>query len=154
MRTCTLILFFQFQGFQRSSVTEIKFVAAFQHAHLLAKGIKTRHFRNRTELKPIQDDPNYDFYFQEYRPLVPEVVVKPVMAESVNPFPNKPWFLLVCSTSLLKTLWEKEKLLITSNFSFSHSVFYVFRELSSIFITFEIVVCKLFQFGSLKFVVW
>ena len=35
-----------------------------------------------------------------------------------NPFPNKPWFLRVCSTSLLKTLWEKEKLLVTSNFSF------------------------------------
>ena len=41
----------------------------------------------------------------------------------LNPFPNKPWFLRVCSTSLLKTLWEKEKLLVTSNFSFSHSVF-------------------------------
>ena len=38
----------------------------------------------------------------------------------LNPFPNKPWFLCVCSTSLLKTLWEKEKLLVTSNFSFSH----------------------------------
>ena len=40
-----------------------------------------------------------------------------------NPFPDKPWFLRVCSTSLLKTLWEKEKLLITSNFCFSCSVF-------------------------------
>ena len=40
-----------------------------------------------------------------------------------NPFPNKPWLLFVCSTSLLKTLREKEKLLIMSNFSFSHSVF-------------------------------
>ena len=30
---------------------------------------------------------------------------------SLNPFPNKPcWFLRVCCTSLLKTLWEKEKL--------------------------------------------
>ena len=29
-----------------------------------------------------------------------------------DPFPNKPWFLHVCSTSLLKTLWEKEKLLV------------------------------------------
>ena len=65
-----------------------------------------------------------------------------------NPFPNKPWFLQVCSTSLLKTQWEKEKLLITSNFSFSHSVFYPFGELSGIFIKFEIVVWKLFQFGS------
>ena len=34
-----------------------------------------------------------------------------------------PGFYCVCSTSLLKTLWEKEKLLVTSNFSFSHSVF-------------------------------
>ena len=49
--------------------------------------------------------------------------------------------------SLLKTLWEKEKLLVMSNFSFSHSVFYPFEELYSIFIKFKIVVCKLFQFG-------
>ena len=46
-----------------------------------------------------------------------------------NPFPNKPWNLRVCSTSLLKTLLEKEKLLVTSNFSFSHSVFHPFGEL-------------------------
>ena len=44
----------------------------------------------------------------------------------IDPFPIKPWFLRVCSTSLLKTLWEKEKLLVTSNFSFSHNVFYLF----------------------------
>ena len=65
----------------------------------------------------------------------------------VNPFPNKPWFLRVCSIGLLKTLWEKEKLLVTSNFSFSHSVFYLFGELNAIFSKFEIVVCKLFKFG-------
>ena len=65
----------------------------------------------------------------------------------LNPFPNKPWFLRVCSTDLLKTLWEKEKLLVTSNFSFSHSVFYPFGEPSAIFNKYEIVVCKLFQFG-------
>ena len=66
-----------------------------------------------------------------------------------NPFLNKHRFLRVCSTSLLKTLWEKEKLLVTSNnfFSFSHIVFYPFRELSTIFIKFKIVVCKLFEFG-------
>ena len=46
----------------------------------------------------------------------------------------------------LKTLWEKEKLLIMSNFSFSHSVLYPFKEFSSIFIKCETVVCKLFQF--------
>ena len=50
----------------------------------------------------------------------------------LNPFPNKPWFLHVCSTSLLKTLWKKEKLLLTSNLSYSHSVFYPFGRLSAI----------------------
>ena len=68
----------------------------------------------------------------------------------ISPFPNKPWFLRVCSTSLSKTLWENEKLLITSNFFFSHCVFHPFRELSDIFIEFEIVVCKLFQFEGVQ----
>ena len=40
--------------------------------------------------------------------------------------------------------WEKEKLLVTSNFSFSHSVFYPFGELFVISIKFEFVVGKLF----------
>ena len=34
----------------------------------------------------------------------------------------------------LKTLWEKEKLLVTSNFAISHSVFYPFEKLFAIFI--------------------
>ena len=73
----------------------------------------------------------------------------------INLFPNKPKFLPVCSTNLLKTLRKKEKLLVMSNFSFSHSVFYPFEKLSAIFIQFEIVVCKLFQFGRVyNFVVW
>ena len=70
----------------------------------------------------------------------------------INPFPNKPRFLRVYSKGLLKTPWEKEKLLITSNFSFSHSVFYPLREH---FCHFHQIVCKLFQFGRvLKFVFW
>ena len=68
----------------------------------------------------------------------------------LNPFPNKPWFLHVCSIGLLETLREKEKLLVASNFSFSHSVFYLFVEFSAIFIQFEIVVCKLCQFGKVQ----
>ena len=49
---------------------------------------------------------------------------------SVNPFPNKPWFIPVCSTSLLKTLWEKEKLPRNEQFLlFPHSVLYLFEEL-------------------------
>ena len=64
-----------------------------------------------------------------------------------SPFPDKPWYLLVGCTSLSKKLGEKEKLLIMSNFSFSHCAFYPFEEISSIFIKFEIVISKLFQFG-------
>ena len=49
-----------------------------------------------------------------------------------NSFPSKPWFLSVCGTSLLKTLREMEKLLVASNISFFHSVFYSFGELSAV----------------------
>ena len=66
----------------------------------------------------------------------------------IIPFPNRPWFLYVYSTSLLKTQWKKE-----SNISFFHSVFYPFGKLLVIFIKFEIVVCKLFEFGSLNYMV-
>ena len=51
---------------------------------------------------------------------------------TLSPFPNKSWFLRACCTSLLKTLWEKEKLLVMSNFSFSHlfgRVFYHFHQI-------------------------
>ena len=61
----------------------------------------------------------------------------------------------VCITSLLKTLWEKEKLLDTSNFSFSHSVFNPFGELNCQF--HQISTCceqTLPVWMSLKFVLW
>ena len=61
----------------------------------------------------------------------------------------------VCLTSLLNTLWEKEKLLVKSNFSFSHGVFYPFRELSAIFN--QIQNCRLQTLSvlkSLKFAIW
>ena len=44
---------------------------------------------------------------------------------------------------------EKEKLPVTSNVSFSHSVFYLFRKLLAIFLKLWIVVCKFFQFGRI-----
>ena len=47
-----------------------------------------------------------------------------LLPSEINPFPNKPWFSCLCSTCLMKTLWEKEKLLVKSIFSFSHSAFY------------------------------
>ena len=72
------------------------------------------------------------------------------VGKELIPSQTCPRFLRVCCTSPLKTLWEKEKLLITSNFSFSHSVFCPFGEFSAFFIKFEIVVCKLFQFGRVS----
>ena len=67
----------------------------------------------------------------------------------VNPFPKQALVLRVCKISLLKTLQEKEKLLVTGNFSFSQSVLYPFGELSAIFYKLENIVCKLFQFGRI-----
>ena len=49
-----------------------------------------------------------------------------LFSNSVNPFPHNDAFCRLLETNLLKTLWEKETLLVTSNLSFSHSVFYPF----------------------------
>ena len=81
----------------------------------------------------------------------------------VNPFPNKAWFLRVCSTSLLKILWEKEKLfsadlenflsfssslnlLSATSFNLEESTICRLQTLS-IWKSLQFVVCKLFQFG-------
>ena len=50
---------------------------------------------------------------------------------------------------------EMEELLVLSNFSCYHGVFYLFGDLTAIFTTFEILF-KLFQLGRVlrKFVVW
>ena len=45
-------------------------------------------------------------------------VQKFVIWKRLNPSPNKPWFLCVCSTRLLKTLQEIEILLVMSNSPF------------------------------------
>ena len=52
-------------------------------------------------------------------------------------------------TLLLKTLWEKEKLLKSSNFSYSQC----FLPFWKTFIKFTIVICKLLVWKSLNFVV-
>ena len=62
------------------------------------------------------------------------------------PFPKQA-LVFIC---LLKTVWENKKLLVTSNFSFSHSVFYSFEKLSAIFIKFYFVICKLLSLEESK----
>ena len=60
-----------------------------------------------------------------------------------------------CIKSPLKTLWEKEKMLVTSIFSFSHNVFYPSQNKLQLFNYIYFVVCKCFQFGPVQFfVVW
>ena len=75
----------------------------------------------------------------------------------LNPLPNKPKFLRVCSKSLTKTLRKKEKFLVTSNSSLSHSVFYPFGELSAILCqilklssanSFSLEVSKIYRLGK------
>ena len=73
-----------------------------------------------------------------------------ILLSADNPFPNKLWFLRVWGTSLLKILWVKEKLLIISNFSFFHSLFYPLGELSAILIKFKIVGAHSFSLEGCK----
>ena len=72
----------------------------------------------------------------------------------LNPFPHYDTFWRPWETSLLKTLWEKEKLLITSNFSISQC----FLPIWIAFCYFhQIWNCRLqilSVWKSLKFVVW
>ena len=56
----------------------------------------------------------------------------------------------MCAIEVFWKDWEKEKLLITNNLSFSHSLFYPFGALCAIFIEFEIIVYKLFQFRRVQ----
>ena len=65
----------------------------------------------------------------------------------VNPFPSKPWFLRVCRRSLFENTVGKGEIARNEQFLLFHGVFYPLEERSAIFIKFEIVVCKLFQFG-------
>ena len=52
--------------------------------------------------------------------------------------------------SFLKTQWEKEKLLVISNFSFSHNVFYPFGELAAIFMKIEMLSAHSSEFGRIQ----
>ena len=62
--------------------------------------------------------------FTEYKIIVTQKLE--FDAGGINPIPNKPWFLRVSNTNLLKTLWEMGRLLVTTSFSLIHSVLYPF----------------------------
>ena len=52
-----------------------------------------------------------------------------IVWEWVNPSLHRCSFQRINNRQLLKRLWEKKKLLVTSNFFFSHNVFYSIRKL-------------------------
>ena len=61
--------------------------------------------------------------------------------------PSNPWFLRFCSSSLLKNTMVKGESARDEQFLLFSVCFHIFKELSSVAIKFEIVVCKLLQFG-------
>ena len=66
---------------------------------------------NKSACKTGSSNPCMKGYLSlfDLKPNFPQCLSYTVTAiYSFYPFPNKPWFLRVCSTSLLKTLWEKE----------------------------------------------
>ena len=63
--------------------------------------------------------------------IVPKKLVRQVCPLTLSQ--TSPGFYMPVVQVFLKTLWEKGKLLVKSNFPFSHSVFYPFKELSAIF---------------------
>ena len=70
-----------------------------------------------------------------------------------NPFSHNDTFCWVWEKSLLKTLWGKREIACTSNFSFSHNVFYCIKHRNYHFC--YSVICKYFQFGLVQnFVIW
>ena len=62
--------------------------------------------------------------------------------------PDNPSFYLTPRQKTLKTLWVKEKMLVTSIFSFTHNVFYPVKYRFCRLSRHEIVICKCFQFGQ------
>ena len=70
-----------------------------------------------------------------------------ILRMNSKPFPKQSLVFTCLRYKSFENTGKREKLLVTSNFSFSHSIFYWFGELSTTFIKFEIVVCNLFQFG-------
>ena len=65
----------------------------------------------------------------------------------MNFLPHNPDFNDPEKKSLLKTLWEKEKMLVTSIFSFSCNVFYLFQQEFLCLGYIYFVVGKCFQYG-------
>ena len=67
----------------------------------------------------------------------------------LNSFPNKPCF-YVSAVPVFRKYCGKKRIAHNEQVSFSHGVFYPFRELSAVLIKFEIIVCKFFSLRESK----
>lgn len=67
-----------------ASLDEVKLFGLWQHAHLIGRGITTRHYHGDTELTPIAVDNHYDFDFQETRMLKNEISLRKVLERSFS----------------------------------------------------------------------
>ena len=78
-----------------------------------------------------------------------------IFAFLFNSLPHNLDFQQSQDRSLLKTLWEKEKMLVTSIFSFSHNVFYPIKDRNHHLSYIYFIVCKCFEFDDVhNFVIW
>ena len=71
-----------------------------------------------------------------------------MLCRGFNSLPHNPDFKQPWVKRPLKTLWRKEKMLVTSIFSFSHNVFNPIKVQNHHFKHLNFVVCKCFQFGQ------
>lgn len=62
----------------------IQVFAVLLHAHLAGRAIRTRHFRDHKELKPLAYDDAFDFNFQEFLPLSKERLLLPVGIDQLS----------------------------------------------------------------------
>ena len=81
--------------------------------------------------------------------LFPEASKGVIVWAWVNLLQHSPGFCDLVKLDL-KTLWEKEKFLVTSIFSFSHSVFYTIKERNHHFSNIKFVILKCFHFGLVQ----
>ena len=86
--------------------------------------------------------------FEKWHQTNPEVFFPHQHWSWFNPLPHNHNISRPCIRNLLKTLWEKEKMLATSIFSFSHNIFYPSQDKFPFLSHIYFVICKSFQFGQ------
>ena len=144
-----------FRLFQTGRVCRQQFQIECKWQKVLHMGRKHCGKRRNCSLRGISPFPKVFSKDLCYRHVKTELVWERVNINSIlNTFPNKRLFLRVCSTSLLKTLWKKEKFFVTSYFFFPHSILYLFWEISAIQQIRNRRLLTLSVWMSLIFVVW